>query len=84
MSFFLDYTRKKIESRMQSSEDRRKEWEENLTREAEQAKKTAAYLSLPTKPWGFWRNEKVTAKYETNADPVVSKMPGRSRPNVLE
>ena len=84
MSFVMEYFNKKIQSRMQSSEDRRKEWEENLTREAEKAKKTSAYLSLPTKPWGFWKNEKLTAKYVTNVDPTVSKMPGRSRPNVLD
>ena len=84
MSFVMEYFNKKIESRMQSSEDRRKEWEENLTREAEKAKKTSAYLSLPTKPWGFWKNEKLTAKYVTNVDPTVSKMHGRSRPNVLD
>ena len=84
MSFVMEYFNKKIESRMQSSEDRRKEWEENLTREAEKAKKTSAYLSLPTKPWGFWKNEKLTAKYVTNVDPTVSKMPWRSRPNVLD
>ncbi|KAI8113374.1 hypothetical protein M9435_003378 [Picochlorum sp. BPE23] len=83
MNFFLDYIRQKIEASMQSSEDRRREWEENLNRETARAQTTARYLSLPTKPWGFWKDEKLSAKYETNADPAVSKLPGRSTPDVL-
>ena len=80
----MDWVRRKIESRMVSDEDRRKEWEENLRKEHASAQKTAVYLSLPTKPWGFWKDSKMSAKHETNANPVLAKMPGRSRPNVLE
>ena len=38
-------------------------------------------MELPTKPWGFWRSEKNNAKYETNLDPSISRMPGRAKPD---
>lgn len=39
-------------------------------------------MLLPTKPWGFWRAEKNNAKWETNVDPSINKMPGRSKPSL--
>lgn len=39
-------------------------------------------MQLPTKPWGFWRNDKNNAKYETNVDPAISRMPGRAKPQL--
>ena len=39
-------------------------------------------MKLPTKPWGFWRNDKNNAKYETNVDPAISRMPGRAKPQL--
>ena len=41
-------------------------------------------MAQPTKAWGFWREGKHTAKYEQNADPAVSKLPGRRKPNLAE
>ena len=80
----MEWVRRKIASRMTSDEDRRAEWANNLQKEHESAQKTAVYLSLPTKPWGFWKNGRLSAKAETNENPAVAKMPGRSRPNVFE
>ena len=34
-------------------------------------------MAHPTKAWGFWRDEKHNGKYEMNADPAISKLPGR-------
>ena len=79
----MEWVRRKIASRMTSDEDRRAEWAANLQKEHGSARKTSVYLSLPTKPWGFWRSGKLSAKAETNANPVVSKMPGRGRPDVF-
>eukprot|EP00890_Picochlorum_soloecismus_P002488 jgi/Picsp_1/323/NSC_00322-R1_hypothetical protein CHLNCDRAFT_143093 [Chlorella variabilis] len=73
----------KIAQSMESDADRRQKWEENLTREARLAASSSRILSLPTKPWGFWNSERNCARYMTNADPAMSKMPGRSRPNIL-
>jgi hypothetical protein len=33
-------------------------------------------MELPTKPWGFWRSDKNSAKYETNLGPSA-QLPGR-------
>lgn len=38
-------------------------------------------MAHPTKQWGFWRDDKHLGKYEQNADPAVSKLPGRRAPN---
>ena len=41
-------------------------------------------MSHPTKSWGFWRTDKHNGKYELNADPAVSKLPGRRAANLAE
>lgn len=39
--------------------------------------RSKANMAHPTKAWGFWRDEKHNGKYEMNADPAISKLPGR-------
>lgn len=41
-------------------------------------------MDHPTKQAGFWRGDKHTAKYEQNADPAISKLPGRRAANLAE
>jgi hypothetical protein len=41
-------------------------------------------MSHPTKSWGFWRTDKHNGKFELNADPAVSKLPGRRAANLAE
>ena len=43
-----------------------------------------ANMSHPTKSWGFWRTDKHNGKFELNADPAVSKLPGRRAANLAE
>ena len=43
-----------------------------------------ANMSHPTQNWGFWRTDKHNGKFELNADPAVSKLPGRRAANLAE
>ncbi|KAL4519440.1 hypothetical protein Ndes2526B_g01966 [Nannochloris sp. 'desiccata'] len=67
---------------MEDQEERDARWEKRLRAVHAASQSAKERMQLPTKPWGFWRNDKNNGKYEINVDPAISRMPGRSKPQL--
>ncbi|KAI3438719.1 hypothetical protein D9Q98_001139 [Chlorella vulgaris] len=73
----INFIRELIKSNMEGASERDAKWETKLHDTKAAAAANKANMAHPTKAWGFWRNDKHTAKFEMNADPAISKLPGR-------
>ncbi|KAL6776314.1 hypothetical protein ACKKBG_A20635 [Auxenochlorella protothecoides x Auxenochlorella symbiontica] len=82
MGFFTDYLTSVIQRRMEDPKERRDRAEARLRHAKAAADATKRNLGYPTKNWGFWRSDKMSAHYETNANPAVKRMLGRAVPEV--
>ncbi|EFN57511.1 hypothetical protein CHLNCDRAFT_143093 [Chlorella variabilis] len=72
-----NYIKTLIQGKMEDPAERDAKWEAHLRGMQAAAASAKANMAHPTKAWGFWRDEKHNGKYEMNADPAISKLPGR-------
>eukprot|EP00887_Chlorella_sp_A99_P000897 scaffold5.g897.t1 len=69
---------RKIADNMEDPAEREQIWEKRLRGVKAAAQSVKDKMDHPTKNWGFWRAEKHQGKYEMNANPTISQMPGRA------